>query len=153
MQAIVIDKDEGGQQVALRDFDEAGLMEGDVTVRISHSCLNYKDGLALTGKGHATDVAVISGLPGATMQACVDRGLRQEGQLPGGLGVCRKAPGLHARLVQRQGGNARDVLHGDGPHFVSLGQVIRTMWDTGRDTSSKHKETSEGGLAVNAVEC
>ena len=41
MQAIVIDKDEGGQQVALRDFDEAGLMEGDVTVRISHSCLNY----------------------------------------------------------------------------------------------------------------
>ncbi len=50
MQAIVIDKDEGGQKAALRDFDEAGLMEGDVTVRISHSCLNYKDGLALTGK-------------------------------------------------------------------------------------------------------
>ncbi len=50
MKAIVIDKDEGGQRVALRDFDEAGLMEGDVTVRISHSCLNYKDGLALTGK-------------------------------------------------------------------------------------------------------
>ena len=50
MRAIVIDKTEGGQQVALRDFDQAGLMEGDVTVRISHSCLNYKDGLALTGK-------------------------------------------------------------------------------------------------------
>jgi acrylyl-CoA reductase (NADPH) len=50
MKAIVIDKNDGGQQVALRDFDEAGLMEGDVTVRISHSCLNYKDGLALTGK-------------------------------------------------------------------------------------------------------
>ena len=50
MQAIVIDKDEGGQKAALRDFDEAGLMEGDVTVRISYSCLNYKDGLALTGK-------------------------------------------------------------------------------------------------------
>ena len=50
MKAIVINKNDGGQQVALRDFDEAGLMEGDVTVRISHSCLNYKDGLALTGK-------------------------------------------------------------------------------------------------------
>ena len=50
MRAIVIDKHDGGQQVALRDFDEAGLMDGDVTVRISHSCLNYKDGLALTGK-------------------------------------------------------------------------------------------------------
>ena len=50
MKAIVIDKGEGAQQAALRDFDEAGLMEGDVTVRVSHSCLNYKDGLALTGK-------------------------------------------------------------------------------------------------------
>lgn len=50
MKAIVIDKHDGGQQVALRDFDEAELMEGDVTVRISHSCLNYKDGLALSGK-------------------------------------------------------------------------------------------------------
>ena len=48
--AVVIDKGEGGQTVALRDFDEADLMDGDVTVRVSHSTLNYKDGLALTGK-------------------------------------------------------------------------------------------------------
>jgi acrylyl-CoA reductase (NADPH) len=34
----------------LKDFDEADLMDGDVTVRVSHSTLNYKDGLALTGK-------------------------------------------------------------------------------------------------------
>ncbi len=50
MRALVIDKTEGGQATTLRDFPEADLMEGDVTVRISHSCLNYKDGLALTGK-------------------------------------------------------------------------------------------------------
>jgi len=50
MRALVIEKTEGGQSATLRDFPEAGLMEGDVTVRISHSCLNYKDGLALTGK-------------------------------------------------------------------------------------------------------
>ena len=50
MRALVIEKTEGGQSAALRDFPEAELMEGDVTVRISHSCLNYKDGLALTGK-------------------------------------------------------------------------------------------------------
>jgi acrylyl-CoA reductase (NADPH) len=50
VKAIVIDKNDGGQQASLRDFDEADLMEGDVTVRISHSCLNYKDGLALSGK-------------------------------------------------------------------------------------------------------
>ncbi len=48
---------------------------------------------------------------------------------------------------------ARLALHGDGSHFVSLDQVIRTMRDTGRDMLSKYKETSEGGLAVNAVEC
>jgi acrylyl-CoA reductase (NADPH) len=48
--AIVVDKMEGGQTVAIRDFDEADLMDGDVTVRITHSTVNYKDGLALTGK-------------------------------------------------------------------------------------------------------
>ena len=48
--AIVIEKGEGGQTVALRDFDEADLMDGDVTVRVSHSTINYKDGLAITGK-------------------------------------------------------------------------------------------------------
>ena len=49
-QAIVIEKGEGGQSVALREFAESDLMEGDVTVRVTHSTVNYKDGLALTGK-------------------------------------------------------------------------------------------------------
>src|SRR5215218_2904627 len=48
--AIVVDKTEGGQSVSVRDFDDADLMDGDVTVRVTHSTLNYKDGLALTGK-------------------------------------------------------------------------------------------------------
>jgi acrylyl-CoA reductase (NADPH) len=48
--AIVVEKGEGGQSVAVRDFDEADLMDGDVTVRVTHSTVNYKDGLALTGK-------------------------------------------------------------------------------------------------------
>jgi acrylyl-CoA reductase (NADPH) len=48
--AIRIDKAEAGQTVAFVDFDEKDLMDGDVTVRISHSTVNYKDGLALTGK-------------------------------------------------------------------------------------------------------
>jgi L-serine dehydratase len=48
---------------------------------------------------------------------------------------------------------ARLAMHGDGTHFVSLDQVILTMRDTGRDMLSKYKETSEGGLAVNAVAC
>jgi acrylyl-CoA reductase (NADPH) len=48
--AIVIDKTDAGQSVALRDFDERDLMEGDVTVRPQWSTVNYKDGLAITGK-------------------------------------------------------------------------------------------------------
>jgi acrylyl-CoA reductase (NADPH) len=48
--AIVIEKADKGQSVALTEFDEANLMEGDVTVRINWSTINYKDGLAITGK-------------------------------------------------------------------------------------------------------
>ncbi len=48
--AIVIEKTEGGTRAALTDFDEANLMDGDVTVRVEYSTLNYKDGLAITGK-------------------------------------------------------------------------------------------------------
>jgi acrylyl-CoA reductase (NADPH) len=48
--AIVIDKTDSGQKVALTDFDEKNLMEGDVTVRVEWSTVNYKDGLAITGK-------------------------------------------------------------------------------------------------------
>src|SRR2546421_3886281 len=48
--AVVVEKGEGGQSAALKDFDESGLMDGDVTVRVTHSTVNYKDGLALTGK-------------------------------------------------------------------------------------------------------
>jgi acrylyl-CoA reductase (NADPH) len=48
--AIRIDKADKGTTAALTQFDEAELMEGDVTVRVEWSALNYKDGLALTGK-------------------------------------------------------------------------------------------------------
>ncbi|WP_374680751.1 MDR family oxidoreductase [Accumulibacter sp.] len=48
---ILIEKDEAGYRAAVRDIDDAQLPEGDVTVRVSHSTLNYKDGLAITGKG------------------------------------------------------------------------------------------------------
>ena len=48
--AIRIDKAEQGQSVALVDFDEKDLMDGDVTVRVECSTVNYKDGLAITGK-------------------------------------------------------------------------------------------------------
>jgi acrylyl-CoA reductase (NADPH) len=48
--AIVIEKSDSGQRAALADFDESNLMEGDVAVRVEWSTVNYKDGLAITGK-------------------------------------------------------------------------------------------------------
>jgi L-serine dehydratase len=48
---------------------------------------------------------------------------------------------------------ARMALHGDGTHHVSLDAAIKTMRDTGADMKDKYKETSQGGLALNVVEC
>jgi acrylyl-CoA reductase (NADPH) len=48
--ALVIEKAETGTRAALTEFDEANLMDGDVTVRVEYSTVNYKDGLAVTGK-------------------------------------------------------------------------------------------------------
>ena len=48
--AIRIDKAEKGTTAAYADFSDADLMDGDVTVRVTHSTVNYKDGLAITGR-------------------------------------------------------------------------------------------------------
>jgi L-serine dehydratase len=48
---------------------------------------------------------------------------------------------------------SRLALIGDGTHRVSLDQVIETMRKTGLDMNERYKETSQGGLAVNVVEC
>jgi L-serine deaminase len=48
---------------------------------------------------------------------------------------------------------AQLALNGDGTHRVSLDQCIETMRQTGVDMSSKYKETSAGGLAVNVPVC
>ena len=45
------------------------------------------------------------------------------------------------------------ALRGDGKHFVSLDACIKTMLETGKDMDARYKETSQGGLAVNVVEC
>jgi acrylyl-CoA reductase (NADPH) len=64
--AIVINKTDSGQSVALTDFDDADLMEGDVTFRVEWSTVNYKDGLAVTGKAPVVRrFPMIAGIDGA----------------------------------------------------------------------------------------
>jgi len=68
--AILIRKTDDGQSVGLADFDEKDLMDGDVTVRIDWSSLNYKDGLALTGK--APVVRRFPMIPGVDLAGTVE---------------------------------------------------------------------------------
>jgi acrylyl-CoA reductase (NADPH) len=49
--AVLVEKDEAGYRAGVAELDPARLPEGDVTVRVKYSTLNYKDGLAITGKG------------------------------------------------------------------------------------------------------
>jgi acrylyl-CoA reductase (NADPH) len=69
--AIRIDKTEKGTTAALTQFDEAELMEGDVTVRVEYSTLNYKDGLAVTGK--APVVRRFPMIPGIDLAGTVEQ--------------------------------------------------------------------------------
>lgn len=49
--ALVIDKDDAGYATTLQELDDSALPAGDVTVKVQYSTLNYKDALAITGKG------------------------------------------------------------------------------------------------------
>lgn len=67
---ILIHKDDNGYRAELTDIDDAQLPEGNVTVRVSHSTLNYKDGLAITGKGPI--VRQFPMVPGVDMAGTVE---------------------------------------------------------------------------------
>lgn len=67
---ILIDKDEHGYHARLQEIDEALLPAGDVTVRVSHSTLNYKDALALTGQSPI--VRSFPMVPGIDLAGTVD---------------------------------------------------------------------------------
>ncbi|HCF19092.1 alcohol dehydrogenase catalytic domain-containing protein, partial [Rhodospirillum rubrum] len=51
IKAVLIEKTEAGHHAALTELADDALPEGDVTVAVSYSTLNYKDALAITGKG------------------------------------------------------------------------------------------------------
>ncbi|MEO8312423.1 MAG: MDR family oxidoreductase [Caldimonas sp.] len=64
--ALMLEKDEGGFRASVREVDEAGLPEGDVTVRVEYSTLNYKDALAITNKSPIVrSWPMVAGIDGA----------------------------------------------------------------------------------------
>jgi acrylyl-CoA reductase (NADPH) len=108
MRALVIDKPEGGQAAAaaFRDFPEAELPEGDVLVRVSHSTVNYKDGLAVTGR--APVVRRFPMIPGIDLVGTVEESTHP-GVMPGqrvvvnGWGLGETHPGGYAERARLRG--------------------------------------------------
>jgi acrylyl-CoA reductase (NADPH) len=105
--AIVIEKTEAGSKAALADFDEQNLMEGDVTVRVEWSTLNYKDGLAITGK--APVVRRFPMIPGIDLAGTVETSSHPEWK-PGdkvivnGWGLGETHLGAYAEKARVKGG-------------------------------------------------
>ena len=104
--AMVIDKADAGQSVGLRSFDEGDLMDGDVTVRVTHSTLNYKDGLALTGK--APVVRRFPMIPGVDLVGTVEASSNPEfkpgdGVILNGWGLGETHLGAYAERARVRG--------------------------------------------------
>ncbi|MCW8863386.1 MAG: oxidoreductase [Colwellia sp.] len=67
---ILIEKDEQGYRASVKQIDDSTLPEGDVIVNVSHSTINYKDALAITGKGPV--VRQFPMIPGIDLVGCVE---------------------------------------------------------------------------------
>ena len=70
-EALLVSKTDGGQSADFVEMTESDLMEGDVVVRVAHSTVNYKDGLAITGK--APVVRRWPMIPGVDFAGVVER--------------------------------------------------------------------------------
>lgn len=104
--AIRIDKADKGTTAALTQFDEAELMDGDVTVRVEWSTLNYKDGLALTGKAPVVRrFPMIAGIDFAgTVETSTDPHWKPGDQVIGnGWGMGETHLGAYAEKVRVRG--------------------------------------------------
>jgi acrylyl-CoA reductase (NADPH) len=100
---LLIEKDATGQRARVTSLDEARLPEGDVTVRVSHSSLNYKDALAITGKSPV--VRAFPMVPGIDLAATVETSTHpnfRQGELVvgNGFGIGEKTWGGMAEMAR-----------------------------------------------------
>ncbi len=103
---ILIEKDDAGYRATCREIDDAVLGEGDVTVRVDWSTLNYKDGLAITGKGPV--VRRFPMVPGIDMAGTVEASTHPDYQagdavILNGWGVGEVHPGGLAQRIRLKG--------------------------------------------------
>ncbi len=104
--ALVATKGDGGLSISWTDLGAADLMDGDVDVRITHTTVNYKDGLALTGKGPIIRrFPLIPGIDFAgTVVASSNPGFAVgDGVLLNGWGVGETHHGGYSQMARVQG--------------------------------------------------
>ncbi len=105
-EAIVIDRADKGHSISRKEFPEENLMEGDVTVKVEHSTINYKDGLAITGK--APIIKKFPLIPGidfaGTVQASTHKGYKPGDKvILNGWGVGESHHGGYGKLARVPG--------------------------------------------------
>ncbi len=106
MKAIIIDKDDTGYRSALKDVDETLLPEGNVIIDVEYSTLNYKDGLAITGKSPVVrSFPMVPGIDLAGTVRTSEDSRYQEGQrvVLNGWGVGEKHWGGLAQVARLSG--------------------------------------------------
>ena len=104
--AIVVDKTDSGQSVAFTDFDESGLMEGNVVLRPEWSTVNYKDGLVVTNKAPVVRrFPMIAGVDGAgTVESSADPNWKSGDKvILNGWGCSETHLGLYAQKARVNG--------------------------------------------------
>ena len=101
--ALVLDKTDQGQTLDFRDVDDQFLMDGDVTVSVTHSTINYKDGLAITGKAPVVRrFPMIPGIDfaGTVIESRSERFKKGDAVLLNGWGVGETHLGAYAQRAR-----------------------------------------------------
>ena len=152
---ILITKDESGYQAAVQQNDDAVLPEGDVTVRVEWSTLNYKDGLALTGKAPVVRrLPLVPGidLAGAVGESSDPAWKAGDRVVLNGWGVGETHCGGLAEVARVKGEwlvqlpAACTARHGDGDRHGRLhGDALRDGAGTARHPAGRRRDSGHGG--------
>ena len=104
--ALLVSKTETGQHVEITQLTDADLMDGDVTIAVSHSSVNYKDGLGITGKSPIFRKYPM--IPGVDLAGVVTKSAHKDykigdGVVLGGWGVGEGHHGGYAQVARVNG--------------------------------------------------
>jgi acrylyl-CoA reductase (NADPH) len=104
--ALLVSKTETGQHVEITSLTEADFMDGDVTIAVSHSSVNYKDGLGITGKSPIFRKYPM--IPGIDLAGVVTKSAHKDykvgdGVVLGGWGVGEGHYGGYAQVARVKG--------------------------------------------------